>query len=206
MKAFNLFSKTMNTLRAPVCLMSPTLTLLSGDVWLVPELGGVLDELDVHLNVWITICLDQRDKDEMSWRGHRHSERRTAMSCVFVSPYMDFETSGSACAPERFGVLPPLAGSRFLLSVLSASPLDMCRFSGSCGETGKAGSEGVGALPWREAAPSSSGVPWPLDGERCPIRGLGGTPATAAVLGLRPIRGLEGKPAGGGCLACKGLA
>lgn len=42
---------------------SPCLTLFSGDVWLVPELGGVLDKLDIHLNVWITICLDQRDKE-----------------------------------------------------------------------------------------------------------------------------------------------
>lgn len=61
---------------------------------------------------------------------------------------MDFETSGSVCVPDRFGVLPPLAGVgvRFLLSVLSASPLDMCLFSGSCGETGKAGVEGGWAL------------------------------------------------------------
>lgn len=71
------------------------------------------------------------------------------MSCFSVSPYMDFETSGSVCVPVRFGVLCPLAGIgvRFLFSSLSASPLDMCLFSGSCGETGKAGVEGGGALP-----------------------------------------------------------
>lgn len=109
--------------------------------------------------------------------------------------------------PDKLGVLPPLAGVgvRFLLSVLSASPLDMCLFSGSCGETGKAGVEGGWALLWRDAAPSSSGVLRPLDAVRRPIRGLGGTPA-AAVLGFRPIRGLEGMPAGGGCLDKEGLA
>lgn len=119
---------------------------------------------------------------------------------------MDLETSGSVCVPDRFGVLPPLAGVgvRFLLSVLSASPLDMCLFSGSCGETGKAGVEGR-TLPWREAAPSSSGVLWPLAVVRRPIRGLGGTPAPA-VLGFRPIRGLEGTPPGDGCLPSEGLA
>lgn len=123
-----------------------------------------------------------------------------------VSPYIDLETSGSVCVPDRFGVLPPLAGVRFLLSILSASPLDMCLFSGSCGETGKAGVEGGWALPWRDAAPSSSGVLWPLAAVRRPIRGLGGTPAPAD-LGLRPIRGLEGTPpAGGGCLDSEGLA
>lgn len=49
---------------------------------------------------------------------------------LHVSPYMDLETSESV--PVRFGVLPPLmgVGVRFLLSVLSASPLDMCLFSG----------------------------------------------------------------------------
>lgn len=109
--------------------------------------------------------------------------------------------------PDRLGVLPPLAGLgvRFLLSVLSASPLDMCLFSGSCGETGKAGVGGGWALPWRDAAPSSSGVLRPLAAARRPIRGLGGTPA-AAVLELRPIRGLAGTPAGGGCLTNDGLA
>lgn len=35
-------------------------TLLSRDFWLVPVLGGVLDKLDIHLNVWITICLDEK--------------------------------------------------------------------------------------------------------------------------------------------------
>uniref|UniRef100_A0A3Q4HSS8 C-type lectin domain-containing protein n=1 Tax=Neolamprologus brichardi TaxID=32507 RepID=A0A3Q4HSS8_NEOBR len=58
--------------------------------------------------------------------------------------------------------------------------------------------------PWREAAPSSSGVLCPLVAVRRPISGLGGTPA-AAVLGFRPIRGLEGTPDGGGCLPSKGL-
>ena len=105
--------------------------------------------------------------------------------------------SAGANVPERFGVLPPLAGDicTFLLSVLSASPLDMCLFSGSCGETGKAGVGGE--------APSSSGVT-----VRRPIRGLGIT-AAPAVLGFRPISGLEGTPSllpGGGCLASEGLA
>lgn len=119
---------------------------------------------------------------------------------------MDLEMSGSVCVPDRLGVLPPLAGVgvRFL-SVLSASPLDMCLFSGSCGEAGKAGVEGSCALLWRDAAPSSSGVLWPLGTAQRPIRGLGGT-AAAAVLGFRPIRGLEGTPPGGGCLASEGLA
>lgn len=39
------------------------LTLLSGDVWLVPELGCVLDKLHIHLNVRIPICWDQRDEE-----------------------------------------------------------------------------------------------------------------------------------------------
>ena len=30
-------------------------TLLSGDVWLIPELGGVLHKLDVHLDVRVPI-------------------------------------------------------------------------------------------------------------------------------------------------------
>lgn len=122
-----------------VFVTSPCLTLFSGDVWLVPELGGVLDKLDIHLNVWITICLDQRDKENDYCPKH---ERSVGFSSFRASPYMDFETSESVCVPDRFGVLPPLAGVRFLLSVLSASPLDMCLFSGSCGETGKAGVEG----------------------------------------------------------------
>lgn len=122
-------------------------------------------------------------------------------------PYIDLETSGRACVPDRLGVLLTLIGIgiRFLFSILSASPLDMCRFSGSCGETGKAGVAGWWMPPWREAAPSSSGVLCPLVAVRRPIRGLGGTPA-AAVLGFRPIRGLEGTPDGGGCLPSKGLA
>lgn len=39
------------------------LTLLSGDVWLVPELGCVLDKLHIHLNVRIPICWNQRDEE-----------------------------------------------------------------------------------------------------------------------------------------------
>lgn len=118
---------------------------------------------------------------------------------------MDLGTSGSVCVEDRFGVLPPLAGLRFLLSVLSASPLDMCLFSGSCGETGKEGVEGGWVLPWREAAPSSSGVLWPLAAMRRPTVGLGGMPATADFA-LRLTRGLEGTPAGDWCLASDGLA
>lgn len=120
---------------------------------------------------------------------------------------MDLETSGSVCVPDRFGVLPQLAGVdiKFLLSVLSASPLDMCLFSGSCGETGKAGVGGGWVLPWREAAPNSSGVLWPVTAVRRPMRGLGGTPV-AAVWGFRAIRELDGTLAGGGCLASEGLA
>lgn len=37
-----------------------TLTLLSGDVGLVPELRRVPDKLDIHLNVGVAICLDKR--------------------------------------------------------------------------------------------------------------------------------------------------
>ncbi len=120
-----------------------TLTLLSGDVWLVPVLGGVLNKLNIHLNVWITICLDQRDMQNDYCRGHKPSGSLNIISPSSTSPYMDFETSGRVCVPDRFGVLPPLTGVgiRFLLSVLSASPLDMCLFSGSCGETEKAGVE-----------------------------------------------------------------
>lgn len=115
---------------------------------------------------------------------------------------MDFWTSVNVCVPDRFGALLPTPAIRFLLSVLSTSPVDMCLFSGSCGDTGKAGVEGGG--------PMSSGMLWLLIAVRRPIRGLGGTPA-AAVLGLRPIRGLEGTlsllaPAGGWCLASEGLA
>lgn len=115
---------------------------------------------------------------------------------------MDFWTSVNVCVPDRFGALLPTPAIRFLLSVLSISPVDMCLFSGSCGDTGKAGVEG--------GRPMSSGVLWPLIAVRRPIRGLGGTPA-AAVLGLRPIRGLEGTlsllvPVGGWCLASEGLA
>lgn len=118
---------------------------------------------------------------------------------------MDLETSERGCVPDRFGVLPPLAGCvRLLLSVLSASPLDMCLFSGRWGETGKAGVGGGCTLPWREAAPSSSGVLRPLDAVRRPISGLGGMPA-AAVFGFRPIRGLVGMPVGSGCLVREGL-
>lgn len=51
------------------------LTLLSGDVWLVPELGRVLDKLDIHLNVWITICLDSGDRKNDNCRGHKRSVR-----------------------------------------------------------------------------------------------------------------------------------
>lgn len=115
------------------------------------------------------------------------------------SPYMDFETSGSVCAPDRLLLL-------LLLSVLSASPLDMCLFSGSCGETGKAGVGGGWVASWREAAPSSSGVAWP----RRPSKGLGGTPPAAAAT-FRPTSGLEGMgsllpPAGGGWRVSEGLA
>lgn len=39
-------------------LYSGALTLLSGDVRLVPVLGRVLNKLDVHLNVRIAICLE----------------------------------------------------------------------------------------------------------------------------------------------------
>lgn len=110
--------------------------------------------------------------------------------------------SVKVCVPDRFGALLPLPAIRFLLSVLSTSPVDMCLFSGSCGETGKAGVDGWG--------PMSSGVLRPLIAVRRPIRGLGGTPA-AAVLGFRPIRGLDGTlsllaPAGGWCRASEGLA
>lgn len=113
---------------------------------------------------------------------------------------MDFETSGSVCAPDRLLLL--------LLSTLSASPLDMCLFSGSCGDTGKAGVGGGWVASWREAAPSSSGVAWP----RRPSKGLGGMPTPLAVdATLRPTSGLEGKasllpPAGGGWRASEGLA
>lgn len=72
------------------------------------------------------------------WDAKLTSDRIT-VSSFGASPYMDLETSGRVCVPDRFGVLPAPAGIRFLLSVLSASPLDMCLFSGSCGETGKAG-------------------------------------------------------------------
>lgn len=110
--------------------------------------------------------------------------------------------SVEVCVPDRFGALLPPPAIRFLLSVLSTSPVDMCLFSGSCGETGKAGVEGGG--------PKSSGVLRPLIAVRRPMRGLGGMPAVA-VLGLQPIRGLEGTlsllaPAMGWCRASEGLA
>lgn len=175
------------------------LTLLSGDVRFVPELGGVLDKLHIHLNVWITICLDQEEKKTIHVEATNHPAVEIS---PHVSPYMDFEMSGSVCVPDRFGTLLPPA-IMFLFSVLSTSPLDMCLFSGSCGETGKMGIDGGWVL-------RSSGVLWPLVAMRRPIRGLGGTPG-AAVLGFRPIRGLEGTPSllvptGGGCLASDGLA
>lgn len=115
---------------------------------------------------------------------------------------MDLGTSEEVCVPDRFGALLPPPAIRFLLSVLSTSPVDMCLFSGSCGETGKPGVEGWG--------PISSGVLRPLITVWRPIRGLGGTPA-AAVLRFRPIRGLEGMlsplaPAAGWCRASEGLA
>lgn len=115
---------------------------------------------------------------------------------------MDFGTSVEACVPDRFGALLPPPAIRFLLSVLCTSPVDMCLFSGSSGDTGKAGVKDWG--------PMSSGVLRPLITARRPVRGLGGTPAVA-ILGFRPIRGLEGTlsllaPAGGWCRAREGLA
>lgn len=41
-------------------LLLCSLTLLSGDVRLVPELGRVLDKFDIHLYFWIAVCLDEK--------------------------------------------------------------------------------------------------------------------------------------------------
>lgn len=60
---FTLFHFAINKFIAVGCVKCLTLTLLSGDVWLVPVLGGVLDKLDIHLDVRITICLDKGDTD-----------------------------------------------------------------------------------------------------------------------------------------------
>lgn len=154
-------------------------------------------------------CLDNHlGKDKIRkygrWKGcELVNGRENCLSISTASPYMDLGSSGIECVPDRFGVLPPLTVVKLLLSTLSASPLDMCLLSGSCGDTGKAGVDGGWALPWREAAPISSGVLWPLAVVRRPISGLGGTPVAAA---LRPISGLEGTHPGRGCLLGEGLA
>ena len=72
---FMLFHSEINKFIAEDCLKRLMLTLLSRDVGLVPVLGGVLDKLDIHLNVWITICLDRGDRKNDNRRGHKHSVR-----------------------------------------------------------------------------------------------------------------------------------